>query len=314
MANIVGCECSGEKKNTGYLGQQLFGIKQMFFIVPILAADGTRNSLDLTESDLGTELLGKVNHSDPTKRWYPIQEMEQFTPAQEDTQFETANSGLSYFLRKGIKSEAFELWGQSAQFFSRIKEICYDFGIIGVDNCGNVRGYKETPTSTVLYPRPVNAQSWDAKFMDRTDAAVSRIMVGFQFKRIDDHAKLWLVPSSAFGSNNPLELKGMVDVNLEATPVTSTTVTVQVNGLFGNALQLIPIKGLVAVDFSTTNLTAGGAVTIDTVVESSSTDGEYLITFDSAPTTSDVLKIDAFKAATGAQLQGFEGTTTAESL
>ena len=315
MANIVGCACDGTTKNTGYLGQQLFGIKTSKFIVPILASDGTRNGLDLTAQDLGAELLGKVNNADPSKRWYPLHEIKNFIPEQEDTQFATTNGGENFFLRKGIKSDSYELWGQSAQLYAKIEQFCFDFGIVEVDECGNVRGYKESPTATMLYPRPVTTQSWDARYMDAEDANVARIMVTYQFKKTDTHAKLWLVPSNAFGANNPLNLKGLVDVIVEATPLTATTIQLDVKGTFGDALNLRPIQGLVSGDTTVLNVTTGSAVTVDTLVADAVVKGRYVLTLDSAQTTADLLDINVFKPAVSAITQGYEGAVNGvESL
>ena len=307
MANIVGCACDGTTKNTGYLGQQLFGIKTSKFIVPILAADGTRNGLDLTQPNLGAELLGKVNNPDPSKRWYPLHELKNFVPEQEDTQFATTNGGENFFLRKGIKSDTYELWGQSAQLYAKIEQFCFDFGIVEVDECGNVRGYKESATATMLYPRPVTTQSWDARYMDADDSNVARIMVTYQFKKTDTHAKLWLVPSKEFGALNPLSLKGLVDVIATATPLTNTTIQLDVKGTFGNALNLIPIQGLIAADTTVLNVTTGSAQVVDTLVADAVVKGRYVLTFVAAPTTADVLNISVFKAAVSAITQGYEG-------
>jgi hypothetical protein len=307
MGNIVGCACDGTTKNTGYLGQKLFGIKTSKFIVPILASDGTRNHLDLTEADLGAELLAKVNDADPTKRWYPLHEILNFVPEQEDTQFATTNGGENAFLRKGIKSDTYELWGQSAQLYSKIEDFCFEFGIIEVDNCGNVRGYKESTTATELYPRPVNNQSWDARYMDADDSNVARIMVTYQFKKTDSHGKLWLVPSSVFGANSPLQLKGLVDVVVEATPLTGTTIQLDVKGTFGDALNLIPIQGLVVANVTGVNVTDDSALVMDTLVASTTVKGRYVLTLTSTPTTADVLDLKVFKAAVSAITQGYEG-------
>ena len=307
MANIVGCACDGTTKNTGYLGQKLFNVKSSIFIVPILAADGTRNYLDLTATDLGAELLDKVNEADSTKRFYPLHEIKNFVPEQEDTQFATTNGGENAFLRKGIKSDTMELWGQSAQLFSKIENFCFDFGIIEVDNCGNLRGYKESATSTELYPRPVNTQSYDARYMDADDSNVARIMVTYQFKKTDSHGKLWLVPADVFGANNPLELKGLVDVVVEATPLTGTTIQLDVKGTFGDALNLIPIQGLLVADLSGVNVTAGSALVFDTLVADAIIKGRYVLTLTSTPATADILDLKVFKAAVSALTQGYEG-------
>ena len=307
MANIVGCACDGTTKNTGFLGQQIFGVKQSIYIVPVLADDGTRNGLDLTAPDLAAEILGKVNHPDPSKRWYPLHKIEEYAPADEDTQFATTSGGVESKLRNGIKKDTWQLWDESAQLYAKIEDFCFDFGVIEVDECANLRGYKESATATMLYPRLVNNRSWDANSRDKQNDTPSHIMVQYQFERGDTHSKLWLVPGKVFGANNPLQLKGLVDVIVTATPLTATTIQLDVKGTFGDALNLIPIQGLVAANTTVLNVTAGAPATVDTLVADAVVKGRYVLTLDTAPTTGDVLNISVFKAATSALTQGFEG-------
>jgi len=306
MSNIVGCGCAGDTQNTGYLSQKLFNIKTSMFIVPLLSAAGVRNGLDLSVADLGVELLAKVNHIDPTQRFYPIHDIKNFVPAQEDDQFATTNGGENFKLRPGIKSELWELWGASAQFYGKISGFCQDFGIIEIDNCGNVRGFKDSATATMLFPRLVNTQSWSAKYMDMDDANVARIMVSLEFKRGDNHAKLWLVPSLSFGVNNPLELKGLVDVIVTADPLTDTTIQLNVVGTFGTALTLIPIAGLIAANATILNTTTGLPVAVVSLVADPVIVGQYIAT-TATQTAGDLLRISVFKASTGVLTQGFEG-------
>jgi hypothetical protein len=146
--------------------------------------------------------------------------------------------------------------------------------------------------------------------MDADDSNVARIMVRLEYKRGDNHAKLWLLPSNLFGTNNPLQLKGLVDVLITAEPLTDTTIQLDVVGTFGTATTLIPINGLVVADVTTLNTTENDAVTNSTLVASATIPGRYVLTIAAAQTTADLLKISVFKAATGALTQGFEGSVS----
>lgn len=308
--NIVGCECSGQTKNTGFLGQQLFGVPQGIYVVPRLAADGTRNHLDLTLSNLGAELLAKVNHADPTKRFYPIHQLVEFAPDNEEMQFTTTNNGLDHFLRDGIKKDTFELWDMSPQFLAKIKQFCFDFGIYKYDNCGNLMGMKDSATDTKLYPLGIYQPSWGADDLAKTATENGKIMVRFQYLACCGSEKKWLIPESAFGANHPSRLAGLVDVLVTAVAATDTTLTVNVKGTFGNALGLLPIQGLVAANTTVFNQTDNAAVTVSTLVESTTVPGQYVLTMAAAQTTADLLKVSVFKAATGAMLQGYEGSVS----
>src|SRR6056297_1527852 len=138
--NTIGCDCSGAKSNTGISGQQLFGTTVAKYLFDTVASDGTRNGLDLNAADLGQELLDKINHPDPTKRFYPIYELKNVAPEKAEANMWSADDGYEVKLLEGIKSQNHLVVGASPQFYSKVKSMCNATSEILVDDCGNLQG------------------------------------------------------------------------------------------------------------------------------------------------------------------------------
>ena len=97
---IAGCSCSGKFSNTGIPNVKPFGVTKTKYLVPLNADDGTRNGLDLTTA-LGPQILAAVNNPDPSKRWYPFNDIQNNAPTESDANFETTDLGERYKTRNG---------------------------------------------------------------------------------------------------------------------------------------------------------------------------------------------------------------------
>jgi hypothetical protein len=309
-ANTIGCGCSSGQSNTGDDGQQLFGTTVAKYMFSTIAADGTRNGIDLNAASLGQELISKVNHVDPTKRFYPIYELKNVAPEKADPTMWTADDGYEVKLLDGIKKQNHLLVGVSPQFYNKVKSMCGAQSEILVDDCGNLQGAKDSKTGDTLYGRRVNNLSYNADFSGKTNSDPSQVMMSYQYSRIDGDNKLWLIPASAFSTFDPLDLLGMLDVNLTATPLTNTTIQIDATFDYGTAVTLKAWIGALAADITVVNITSGSSPVIDTVVADATVDGRYVITMSAPlPTTADNLRVDAFRAATAVSLNGYEGSS-----
>ena len=126
----LGCNCNAGLSNTGKPGcLPIQSVTSGLIMVPLNAADGTANFIDLTAalptwSDL-------INEADASKRWFPLQGFENVELPKADTIFEEANSGRMVFIRQGKRSFAGELWGETPTFYGKLSNNrCVDFGII----------------------------------------------------------------------------------------------------------------------------------------------------------------------------------------
>ena len=304
MNVIAGCNCTGTGLgNSGYPNVKPFGVTSGIYMVPILASDGTRNGLDLTSTDFGADLLAMINNPDPSKRAYPYLDLKSVTPAEEDATFATDDRGVRTWLRNGIQSITYSQWGVTEQYFAKVNSACVDFGIYEVDNCGNLKGQLEGEN---LFPRPMNSQSFNVKFLPATNEAPSQVMFNIDYNINTSNGNQWMLPFSEFGDLNLLQLKGMIDVNLILVDVVSaTSFVIDAEMDYGFANEKKAWSGAVVADFTLFNKTTDLEVT-KTVVESTAVPGRYTFTVPAITVSNEVI-LDAHKASTGNLLNGFEG-------
>jgi len=311
---IAGCKCRGQLANTGIpVGDEVFGKTALMLHVPLVATDGTRNSLDLTSSTLGDDVLAMMNNPDPSKRAYPLGDLNSVTHDQEDTQFETLSDGQKYFLRKGIRSISFESVGVSKQFYDKAADACVEFGTYKVDICGKVEGQKEGDN---LYPRPVNKGSYDARYIEATDDSAAKVVISYDYKKTTDDNNQWLIGAneltlSGGGTLDAIELEGLIDVELTASnPLAGTNFTFDLDAkyLYGTAVNQIPFTGAAPSDFIFLD-DSGASISPVGVTESTINEGSYAVELPSQG-SGDVITVDVFRAAPSAAVPGFEGIET----
>lgn len=272
---MAGCNCNVGLGNTGRPGcVPIQSVTASLIMVPLRANDGTMNSIDLT-SPLPT-WTDLVNESDASKRWFPLPLFENVELAKADSQFEEANSGRMAFLRQGKRSFAGELWGEDSTptLLGKLQAgRCVSFGIYVIDVTGNLIGSK---VGNSLYPIPVDAQSWDPKFMFATDSTVQKIMLGFDFDRLFDESTMYMITANEAGIDFN-SLSGLIDVNLViSNEVAGVSIDLAASFDYGTALNPILFSGATISDFELVSV-SNGVETIGSVVENSA--GNYTLSF-----------------------------------
>ena len=270
---MAGCNCNVGLGNTGRPGcVPIQSVTASLIMVPLRANDGSENRIDIgatlpTWNDL-------VNEVDASKRWFPLPLFENVELAKADSQFEEANSGRMAFLRQGKRSFAGELWGEDSTptLLGKLQAgRCVSFGIYVIDVTGNLIGSK---VGDYLYPIPVDAQSWDPKFMFATDSTVQKIMLGFDFDRLFDESTMYMITANEAGIDFN-SLSGLIDVNLNVfNQVAGVSIDFAAFFDYGTALNPIQFSGATISDFELVSVT-NGVETIGGVVENSA--GNYTL-------------------------------------
>jgi hypothetical protein len=302
--------CAGYLKNTGVpAGVKPFGRIWGMYYVPLTADDGTRNSFDTGAVDLNIELLERINDPDPSKRWYPLLDLKTVTPSKEDDTFATDDAQQQFKTLDGRESISFERWGATRQEFAQLEDVCVEFGVVLMDNCGNLLGEWDEATDK-LYPRDVNEDSYSSRYMNATATDPAKIMISFDYDIVTSEADQIMLSVDSFTTVTPLKLRGMIDVNIVVVSVDSATqVTVQTNYNYGTVGALLPFKGASASDFDLFNNTTSTSIGAPSGLASTATDGEYELTL-AAQTALDVVQTDIFRAATANNENGFDGVPT----
>jgi hypothetical protein len=282
----LGCNCNAGLSNTGKPGcLPIQSVTSGLIMVPLTAADGTANFIDLdaalpTWADL-------INEADASQRWFPLQGFENVELPKADTVFEEANSGRMVFIRQGKRSFAGELWGETPTFYGKLSNNrCVEFGVYIVDVNGNLIGSK---IGDGLYPIPVDNQSFNPTYMFATDTTTSKVMVAFDFDRLFDESTMYMITPTEAGQNFN-DLNGLLDVNFNNSVVTAGQLVAELVLDYGTALNPIQFTGAVAGDF---NITINGVSATFTGVNETSA-GTY--DFDFSATTGDDVVISVDKA------------------
>lgn len=298
--------CAGYIKNTGLpSGDKPFGRIVGLYFVPLLADDGTPNYLDLTANpDPGVTLLGLINHADPSKRWYPMLNLNNVAPSQEDAVFETDDAGNRFKIRDGLQTMTYQFWNVSHNYFRQVAAACVNFGIVLIDECGNLLGEYDDQLGRI-YPRAVNQNSFNGVYSHATATETSKVSISFDYKLTTSDADQYMLGASAFTSVSPLYLNGMVDLTIFTQGgSTSGSVDATILTPFGTVNNPIAWLGGNTTNITVVNQTASTQVTPTTVVHNGN--GNYTITF-TAQTALDELSLVAFSPATGNNEFGYEG-------
>lgn len=306
---VAGCNCTGREGNSGFPSTlKPFGRTVGYIKVPLTANDGTRNGLDLAAGNMGTQLFELINNADPSKRGYPYLNLQNVTINEADPTYQTSSSSERFLLRRSIKTITAEVWNVTEQYYDKVNSACNEFGLLQLDECGNVKGQKE---GTMLYPRPVNEASFFSKFIDATDEAGTKVMFEMDYRLGTNDGDQWMIKAEEIEADgySANDLKGMIDVYFTIGAITATTVVVTAYTGYGSATEPIPYEGGSETDFSLYNETTDLPIALGggSVVESGVTAGEYTITF-AAQTAADVISVDNFRQASGNFTNGYEGT------
>lgn len=267
------CLCGQGMNNTG-LATCLPAFKKTtgLFLVPLFANDGTRNSIDLSTS---IDLTAKVQHTDKSKRFYPIQDLKDVELPVADTRFKTYKDGTKRKLADGVRSFKATMPEASSVLIGKLQGVsCEKFGVYLFDIDGQLRGLKD---GNLLYP--VEIGGFDAIFKDATDDEVNEGMIQFDFDILLKIAKFWILSTTDLGVN-PNELSGLVDANLTVGTITSTGVSISVNSDYGSGkatTMTAPIVGLTSTNWSLTRTDTNADVPLTSVTEGA--DGVYALVY-----------------------------------
>lgn len=288
----MACSCNTTYGNTGTPGcENIMEVARKLIVVPLYSNTGVRNSIDLSATLNDAYFTGKINHVDPTQRWYPLPLIENVEDTKNDPIVESFNSGKSVIVQDGTRIFSAIMPKQAQQLIGKLKQFgCKEFGIFVGDKSGNLIG-EISADGTKLYPSIIDQNTLDVRLVKSGDTTVQKIMLKFEFSELAKDEDLRIITPSEMDNVDILYLEGIIDVTGVVTGITTTTFNVDLSTIFGTAKTKIKPQGWIADNFVLHNETDNADVTV-TVDETSA--GVYDLTY-AAQTAGDIMTLNSDK-------------------
>lgn len=265
--------------------KDIMAVTRRVIIVPLYAADGTKNYISASNALLKSGWAAKFDNLDATKRFYPCPEMDNVSDVREETVFETLDSGRKVRIRQGIRTFMGYPIQEGAEWLGNIQKWQKKgnkFGVYLVDKDANlVYNYCSDGN---LYPFPVASGSFDALFMKPDNKASEKIKIQWDYDVDNQDSDMRMIAASDFTDINLLtDAYALLTVTATVASISTTGFTATLKDMYG-----YPVTGLLSANFALYNNTTSSSVTIATCTETSS--GVYHITYTSQ-TSGNVLKL-----------------------
>lgn len=317
------CECNGEGQNTGRpLCPMINAVSFRRIAMKTTANDGVKNSINSAVTMDEAYFLSKINHADPSKRWYPLPAELNIEDVRAESIKETFNNDAKYFVKTSPRSSQGVMVDVGPEYISVLEELrCGDYSIFEIDINGSIIGMIQSDSTTLLYPMPIAKGTIDVIYGKAKDKEIAKIMFMFEYAQSFLDKNIRQIKFGSDAGYTGIDLKtvdGLLSVIFAATPaapdVSASTIVVKLATKYAEFGQTTPVTGLVIGDFVSAvtpftasrvyNVTAAAALTISSVVETPATPGEYTITTSTAFLVGDVLRIAILKTGLdGAELK-----------
>jgi len=282
----MSCNCD-KFNNTGVAAKDLAAkdVVLDFFVAPV-ADDGTSNFIDLENDLVGGKLPasyieGKINESDPSKRWYPVKYSET-TPAPREYQTQGLTNGIN--LKGGNTPEGFVgiAYNRSAKYLKAVQGFgCSRVSKLAVNRCGNLVGI-ENKDEKRLYPIEIENGTFGSRRLPATSApTVAGVEVDYQISLVNKDEDYALLSANNI-ETNLLAVNGLLDVCVEVVSVEGTNdgFVIKQTLRYGNVAEPVAVTGFVVGDYELTD-SAGAVVALTSVTESP--DGTYTFVLAAQP-------------------------------
>jgi hypothetical protein len=305
------CSCDVSLQNTGRPNcYPIIGVQKQFILVPLVANDGTENSVNplvTLSSNFFTQL---VNEADDSKRWYPTGELKNVAGERAEPVYETFEDQSKILIRQGVRNVTALIIKGSPELSGQLNaNQCSTFGIFIIDNNGNLIG-KVKNNDGLLYPIAIDAATFNSKFVFTNDSAVQKLMLSFEWAIDERDEDMKMILASDITGINLVNLKGLMNVYAEVLSCDQTEMVVNLKIKQGDIIHETPVRGLTISDFISSdsllasriyNITDASDVTLVSVVESTTVAGQYTLTYPSqvvADVLQPLLKKNSLDAST----------------
>ena len=286
------CDCNLTLANTGANKcTPVFGVGVIPILVPLVAADGTPNRIDLS-TYTGDQSFwdGLTQNADRTKRYYPLPKVKNVEDVRGDAVFETFDDGSNEFVRQGTRTYQAELTGKKIQALGNLESggCAEGLGVLFVDDCKQLIANRN---GDFAEPIPIDSNTWQVTLVKPTGSTVAKLQLNFEFDSLAKDSDLGILESSA-SIIDLSTLKGLSDMKPTFGAITATDAVIS---LETKTLSLIgvPIEGIAITDWVLFNASTQSSVTVSGSSETVA--GTYTIDF-AAQTATDVMQLSVIYA------------------
>jgi len=262
----MSCNCGTGFGNTGTPNCEV-PLKEVtgLYFVQTYNSLGVKNKIAITEVIDDAYVTDKINESDISLRWYPLNALENIGGERAESTFKTSNGGTKKFIKEGVRSFTAEIWSGGIPLLKALKAgRCVDIAVFQIDADGKFIGMNGG--DGFLYPINIQKSTFDIKPMFNNGAETDFLAMSFDWDSRENDQDLDYMFSDA--GVDLTSYNGLIDIYSEYTNITLTGFKAKLTTGFGAINDREVLEGLLIGDFSLYNVSDSLAVTITSVTES----------------------------------------------
>ncbi len=298
----MSCSCSKPIGNTGNVdcGDYIPGPTTSEYYMRTYADDGTLNEIDFATATLNQAYVdAKINHADPSKRWYPILNIKNFDDPREASTFKTFDDGSKFKTQKGTRAVSYVIPLASMPWFGQIEELgCQQMSKFKIDDAGAMLGKELAARVLKFIPIMMAKGTFDAIAVNAKAQDIQQVMISYDIDRREKDANIRAITPDQFDDVDLNDQPGLLDVEVVVLTCGQTSMTFELRTKFGNGLGRVLDEGLLVAELISSvgaatskirNTTTNADVAVTGLTEDAE-GGSYTITYASQ-TLTNVLKV-----------------------
>jgi len=261
----MSCNCGTGFGNTGTPNCEV-PLKEVtgLYFVQTYNSLGIKNKIAITEIIDDAYVTAKINQSDISLRWYPLNALENIGGERAESSFKTSNGGTKKFIKEGVRSFTGEIWSGGIPLLKALKAgRCVDIAVFQIDADGKFIGMNGG--DGFLYPINIQKSTFDVKPMFNNGAETDFLAMSFDWdSRENDENLDYMLAATGVDLTS---YNGLVDISSTYTSISLTGFTAKLTNGFGAINDRGVLEGLLIGDFALYNVSDSLSVTITSVTE-----------------------------------------------
>ena len=293
------CKCDSGIVNSGIPScVSGFGrIVKLFFVYQI-ASDGTSNAIPCNQTIDSAFLTGKLNESDPSKRWYPTDKISNVTEVRNDPTTESIDN-IDSIVEQGSRTFNGFFVGKAAStptYLKFLKSVeCPSVMYFGIDVNGTLVGIETVEAAeAALTGINIQPQSLYSRPVPATSTTIAKNEISFSVDSLVQDETIAYISADEITADL-LNANGLLDVTLIEGAAAATTTSANVAGslVYGSVCNKLTYNGATEnTDWLINNVSTASIVPVTGVTETPA--GNYVLDF-AAQTSANVLNIQVSK-------------------